>query len=132
MNELKDIQVLEDVKVMVDEFYGKIRKDELLGPIFDNIIQDRWPEHLEKMYSFWQTILLEERTYSGRPFVPHMHLPVEQEHFDRWLFLFSETVDELYSGQKAIIAKLQGKRMAEMFLLKINYFRENQQQTPLM
>ncbi|MFA7448204.1 MAG: group III truncated hemoglobin [Weeksellaceae bacterium] len=132
MSELKDIQVLEDVKVMVDEFYGKIRKDELLGPIFENIIQDRWPEHLEKMYSFWQTILLEERTYSGRPFVPHMNLPVEQKHFDRWLFLFSETVDELYSGQKAITAKLQGKRMAEMFLLKINYFRENQQQTPLM
>jgi hemoglobin len=132
MSELKDIQVLEDVKVMVDEFYGKIRKDELLGPIFENIIQDRWPEHLEKMYSFWQTILLEERTYSGRPFVPHMNLPVEQKHFDRWLFLFSETVDELYSGQKAITAKLQGKRMAEMFLLKINYFRENKQQTPLM
>lgn len=132
MSELKDIQVLEDVKVMVDEFYGKIRKDELLGPIFENIIQDRWPEHLEKMYSFWQTILLEERTYSGRPFVPHMNLPVEQKHFDRWLFLFSETVDELYSGQKAITAKLHGKRMAEMFLLKINYFRENQQQTPLM
>ena len=132
MSELKDIQVLEDVKVMVDEFYGKIRKDELLGPIFENIIQDRWPEHLEKMYSFWQTILLEERTYSGRPFVPHMNLPVEQKHFDRWLFLFSETVDELYTGQKATIAKLQGKRMAEMFLLKINYFRENQQQTPLM
>lgn len=132
MSELKDIQVLEDVKVMVDEFYGKIRKDELLGPIFENIIQDRWPEHLEKMYSFWQTILLEERTYSGRPFVPHMNLPVEQKHFDRWLFLFSETVDELYSGQKAITAKLQGKRMAEMFLLKINYFRENQQQNPLM
>lgn len=132
MSELKDIQVLEDVKVMVDEFYGKIRKDELLGHIFENIIQDRWPEHLEKMYSFWQTILLEERTYSGRPFVPHMNLPVEQKHFDRWLFLFSETVDELYSGQKAITAKLQGKRMAEMFLLKINYFRENQQQTPLM
>lgn len=132
MSELKDIQVLEDVIVMVDEFYGKIRKDELLGPIFENIIQDRWPEHLEKMYSFWQTILLEERTYSGRPFVPHMNLPVEQKHFDRWLFLFSETVDELYSGQKAITAKLQGKRMAEMFLLKINYFRENKQQTPLM
>lgn len=132
MSEKREIQVLEDVKEMVDQFYGKVREDELLGPIFESRIQDRWPQHLDIMYRFWQTILLEERTYSGRPFVPHMNLPVEKEHFDRWLFLFSETVDDLFTGQKAIVAKLQGKRMAEMFLMKITYFKENQQQTPLM
>lgn len=132
MKDIQDIQELEDVKAMVDQFYGKIREDQMLGPIFQNVIQDNWPEHLDKMYRFWQTVLLEERTYSGRPFVPHMNLPVQKEHFDRWLFLFRETVDELFSGHKAHAAKMQGQRMAEMFLLKINYFRENKQQTPLL
>jgi len=129
---MRDIEKLEDVKNLVDSFYGKVREDELIGHIFNDVIQDRWPEHLEKMYRFWQTILLEEHTYSGRPFVPHMKLPVEREHFNRWLELFFETVDELFAGKKADLAKWQGNRMAEMFQLKIAYFRENSQQTPLL
>ncbi len=132
MSELRDIESLDDVKFLVDTFYGKVRKDEFIGPIFDDVIQDRWSEHLEKMYRFWQTVLLGEHTYTGRPFVPHMKLPVEKEHFDRWLELFFETVDELYTGQKAELAKWQGNRMAEMFQLKIDYFRKNSQQTPLL
>lgn len=129
---MRDIENLDDVKLIVNQFYGKIREDELLGHIFENVIKDNWPEHLDKMYRFWQTVLLEERTYSGRPFVPHMNLPVEKEHFDRWLVLFRGTVDELFEGQKAHAAKMQGQRMAEMFLIKINYFNQNKQQTPLM
>lgn len=129
---MRDIEKLEDVKNLVDSFYGKVRQDELIGHIFNDVIQDRWPEHLEKMYRFWQTILLEEHTYTGRPFVPHMKLPVEREHFNRWLELFFETVDELFAGKKADLAKWQGNRMAEMFQLKIAYFRENSHQTPLL
>lgn len=132
MSELNDIKDLEDVKLMVNQFYGKIREDELLGPIFDEVIQNRWPEHLEKMYRFWQTVLLDERTYSGRPFIPHMNLPVDTHHFEHWLFLFNETVDELFKGTIATAAKLQGKRMAEMFNMKISYFKQNDSQTPLM
>jgi len=132
MDNLKDIETLQDIKLLVDEFYTKVREDELIGGIFNDIIQDRWPEHLEKMYSFWQTVLLGEHTYSGKPFVPHLKMPVEKEHFDRWLQLFFETVDRLYEGKKAELAKWQGNRMAEMFQLKIEYFRKNNQQTPLL
>ena len=128
---MNDIKELGDVKVLVDTFYGKVRKDEFLGQIFDNIIQDRWPEHLEKMYRFWQTVLLEEHTYHGSPFPPHLRMPVEAPHFDRWVELFTETVDELFEGEKAERAKWQGSRMAEMFLSKITYFRDNSL-TPLV
>ncbi len=131
MNDKKDIENLEDVKILVNTFYGKVREDDLIGVIFNDVIQDRWPEHLGKMYQFWQTILLEEHTYSGRPFPPHMRLPVEKEHFDRWLKLFFETVDELYKGKKTELAKWQGNRMAGMFQAKINYFRNHNEQTPL-
>ena len=67
----KDISDIEDIKLMVNAFYDQIRENEVLGPIFNGIIQDRWPQHLEKMYTFWQTILLEEHTYFGSPFPPH-------------------------------------------------------------
>ncbi|MFV0306031.1 MAG: group III truncated hemoglobin [Moheibacter sp.] len=132
MKDKKDITTLEDVKLLVNTFYGKVREDKLLKDIFDNVIQDRWPMHLEKMYRFWQTVLLGEHTYSGKPFIPHMELPVEQKHFAQWIELFYETVDDNFSGQKAQLAKWQGNRMAEMFLLKIEYFRENTQETPLL
>lgn len=131
MNDLKDIETLDDVMAMVDQFYGKIREDELLKDIFNNIIQDNWPEHLDKMYRFWQTVLLQERTYNGRPFIPHMTMPVEEKHFNQWVHLFHETVDELFSGTRAETAKWHGQRMANMFLSKIEYFRENNQQTPI-
>ena len=125
MNKQQDIETLDDIKVMVDEFYGKIRIDQLLGGIFNGTIKDRWPEHLEKMYRFWQTVLLEEHTYKGSPFLPHADLPVEQAHFDRWLLLFNGTVDEHFAGEKAERAKWQGARMAELFLSKIQYYRDH-------
>ena len=115
MNILKDIQDLDDIKLLVNTFYGRIRENDMLKDIFNNVIQDRWPQHLEKMYRFWQTVLLEERTYSGTPFVPHAKLPVEKEHFDQWVRLFNGTVDDLFAGEKAERAKWQGERMAEMF-----------------
>lgn len=127
----KDITTLDDIKLLVDSFYGKIRIDLLLGGIFNGVIKDRWPEHLEKMYTFWQTVLLEEHTYYGSPFLPHAKLPVDAEHFERWLMLFNETVDTFFEGDKATKAKWQGQRMAEMFLSKITYYRENNS-TPLI
>ena len=119
----KDITNIEDIKKLVDTFYSNVRKDELIGSIFDDKIGDRWPEHLEKMYRFWQTILLEEHTYSGSPFPPHKQLPIEKEHFTKWLEIFSETVTSLFRGPVADEAKLRGKIMAEMFNHKIEYFR---------
>lgn len=120
---LQDISNIEDIKRLVDTFYDKVQKDELIGPIFNDKIQDRWPEHLEKMYRFWQTILLEVHTYSGSPFPPHKHLPVDQSHFDRWMAIFKKTVDSLFEGKIAEEAKVRAANMAYMFNYKIEYFR---------
>lgn len=120
----KDIESIEDIKVLVDTFYGRVQKNDLIGSIFESKLVGRWPEHLEKMYKFWQTILLEEYSYSGRPFPPHAQLPVSQEHFDTWKHLFNTTVDELYAGKLAEEAKWRAERMAAMFLSKIEYFRD--------
>lgn len=121
----KDIETLDDVKRLVDSFYRKIREDDMLKDIFNNRISNKWPEHLDKMYRFWQTVLLEEHTYDGSPFVPHAKLPVDLEHFDRWLLLFYKTVDSLFEGEKATKAKWQGERMALMFHSKIEYYKNN-------
>lgn len=118
-----DLLDLNDIKLLVDTFYTNVRKNDLLAPIFNERIGERWPEHLEKMYKFWQTILLEEHTYHGSPFPVHMQLPVDQTHFNVWIQLFNQTVDELFVGTKAEEAKWRGAKMAEMFAYKIDYFK---------
>lgn len=126
MTQLTDITTLEDIKLLVDTFYSKVQKDPFIGPIFNEKIGNRWPEHLEKMYRFWQTILLEQHTYSGSPFPPHKQLPVAKEHFERWMEIFIETADGLFEGPLTEEAKLRAKNMAEMFNYKIEYFRNTE------
>lgn len=125
MTYASDITTLNDIKHLVDSFYTKVQKDSLIGDIFNRVIQDNWPVHLEKMYRFWQTVLLEEHTYSGSPFTPHAKLPIGKAHFERWLALFNQTVDELFKGEKADEAKWRANKMAELFQLKIEFYQNN-------
>ena len=125
--EKKEILTLDDIKLLVNTFYDKVREDTFIGPIFNERIQNRWPEHLAKMYTFWQTVLLGDHTYYGSPFPPHAQLPVEREHFERWLSLFSQTLNELFTGQKAEEAMWRADKMAEMFQYKIEHYRNNVQ-----
>ena len=122
---MRDIENIQDVQRMVNTFYAKIREDDMLGIIFNQNIQDRWPQHLDKMYRFWQTILLEEYTYDGRPFPPHAHLPIGKVHFDQWLSLFEETVHALFEGPKADEAIWRARKMATLFESKLDYIRHN-------
>lgn len=126
MKEKEDIINIEDIQTLVNTFYDKVRQDELLANIFNKIIGDRWDQHLEKMYRFWQTVLLKKHTYYGSPFKPHAALQVDKKHFSRWKALFFETVDEHFSGDKADEAKWRAGKMAEMFQMKINYHKSEQ------
>lgn len=119
MNEKNDIRNLKDIRLLVDSFYADVREDKLLGPVFNKRIEDRWPQHLDRMYTFWQTVLLEERTYFGAPFPVHRGLPVDFQHFDRWLELFVKTVDRHFTGRIAEEAKWRAGKMAELFEYKL-------------
>jgi hemoglobin len=122
MNAIRDIETLDDIKLLVDTFYTRVQGDELIGGIFLGAIKD-WPLHLDKMYRFWQTVLLEQHTYSGAPFAPHARLPIGKPHFERWLSLFKQTVEEYFSGPKASEALWRAGKMAEMFQHKLAYFQ---------
>lgn len=122
MTEITDI---EDIKLLVNTFYGKVRRDDQLADIFNNAIQNRWPEHLEKMYRFWQTVLLGDHTYYGSPFAPHAKLPIKPEYFDRWLSLFNRTIEEHFEGEKSVEAKWRASQMARMFQMKLDHYHEN-------
>lgn len=122
---MTDITDIEDIKLLVNTFYAKVRNDDQLAEIFNGVIQDRWPEHLEKMYRFWQTVLLGKHTYYGSPFASHAELPVQPAHFQRWLNLFNKTLEEHFDGEKAAEAKWRANQMAHMFQMKLDHYREN-------
>jgi hemoglobin len=116
---MTDITSEADIRRLVDAFYGKIRDDALLNPIFADVAQVEWDEHLPKMYAFWSGIVLGEPGYSGNPFAAHVVLPVGIEHFQRWLSLFQTTVDELFAGPLAKRAKDAAASIAHTFAMRM-------------
>lgn len=78
---------------LVHRFYAAVRKDPLLGPVFEARIAD-WGPHLQRMCAFWSSVALMSGRYHGQPMEKHMRLPVDAEHFDRWLTLFARTAEQ--------------------------------------
>jgi hemoglobin len=78
-----------------------------------------WSHHLPKMYAFWNGIVLGLGGYRGAPFPPHTVLPVGREHFERWVALFHETVDQLFAGAAATRAKNAAASIAHTFALRL-------------
>jgi hemoglobin len=86
----------EMIHAVVHGFYGKVRADAVLGPIFNRVIGEGWDHHLAKMCDFWSSVMLMSGRYKGQPMVAHMRLKmVRPEHFQRWLALFGETARAL-------------------------------------
>lgn len=123
---MNDISNKEDVKLFVDAFYTKVREDDLIGPVFaSKIAADKWGPHLERMYSFWNTVLFSVRDYSGNPFSKHADLPVKEAHFTRWIDLFTEIIDANFKGEVAEDAKSRATKMGYLFQKKIEYIQSN-------
>lgn len=107
-----DIQNQEDIVRLVDRFYDKVRGDSLLSPVFSHV---DWPAHLPRMYSFWASLLLGDRSYQGNPMLKHLRLPIREEHFDRWMQLFTETMEAEFDGPTADEALDRAKSIAQLF-----------------
>lgn len=117
----RQIESRKDIIQIVDSFYEKVRKDELIGPVFNEIAQVNWDEHLPKLYNFWADLILGTDSYNGRPFPPHLKLNLKPEHFERWLKLFNETIDENYQGLKAEEMRNRALRIAYNFSINLGF-----------
>lgn len=113
---MKEITEREDIVLMVNNFYEKVKKDDLLGPVFAHV---DWPNHLPVMYKFWSSMLLGEQSYQGNPFQKHVGLPISAAHFERWLELFHQTIDENFTGDSAIEAKDRARSIAGVWQYKL-------------
>jgi hemoglobin len=106
------------IERLVRGFYAKVRTDAVLAPIFEARIRD-WEPHLTQMFAFWSSVALMTGRYHGTPMVKHMPLPVDADHFDRWLDLFEATAREICSPQAAAHFIERARRIAASLELGI-------------
>ncbi|MGE0706008.1 MAG: group III truncated hemoglobin [Vicinamibacterales bacterium] len=111
-----DITDRRDVARLVNIFYDRVRADDLLGPIFDDVAHVDWSTHLPLMYDFWESVLFGTATFKGSPLEAHRALaqraPLTSGAFNRWIALFHQTVDDLFAGTMANHAKQSASRIA--------------------
>ena len=113
----------DNVRQLVDAFYGRVREDELLGPVFLKALGEDWTAHLERLSEFWSTIVLGTRSFHGNVYGTHMQLNgIEPAHFRRWLDLFEQSANELFEKEQAGQFMDMARRVASS--LQIGFFGE--------
>lgn len=120
---MRDIETRQDIEKLVNRFYGKVRKDQVIGYVFNDVMQVHWETHIPRIIDFWEAVLFRETLFDGNPLEKHLGVdrkePLERAHFDRWLMLFHQTLDELFQGEKAEEAKYRSVNIADVFLQHI-------------
>lgn len=115
----RDIETRDDCERLVRSFYGRALQDPIIGFLFTDVARLDLEAHVPRITSFWETILLGVQTYGGGAFRPHaalhMKAPLRRAHFDQWLNLWTATVDELFAGERAELAKAHAVRVARAF-----------------
>ncbi|MDQ0468620.1 group III truncated hemoglobin [Labrys wisconsinensis] len=106
------------IRRLVEQFYARARTDAAIGPIFAAAVAD-WDEHIARITDFWSSVMLRTGRYDGRPLRPHLRLPLEERHFDRWLALFEETARELCPPEVAALFLDRARRIADSFEMAI-------------
>jgi hemoglobin len=111
------------IVALVDAFYAKVRRDDVLAPVFERAIApDAWPVHLAKMYDFWSSVMLTTGRYKGNPLAVHLRVDgLEPGMFARWLALFRATAEEIFAPELAASFRLKSERIAESLKLGLFY-----------
>ena len=119
----KDISDRNDIERLVNSFYDRVKEDELIGYLFNDVAKVDWGLHLPIMYSFWEMMIFGTGGYKGDPMTKHIQLnqktKLDTTHFERWKSIFVETVDQHFEGEKASTAKDRAIHIANLMLFKV-------------
>lgn len=122
--EKHDIASRQDIETLIRTFYGRVRQHREIGPFFNETITD-WTEHINKLSDFWETNLFFKKAYKGNPLQAHISVDnnfdnsIEQAHFGNWLELWFSTIDDLFQGENAHLAKERARSMAHMIFIRL-------------
>lgn len=124
MPEKKDIQHREDLLLLMQAFYKKLLADDSISYLFTEVAKIDLAHHLPVLVDFWDSILFQADTYRKNAMQPHMVLhqqsPLQKHHFETWLRYFKSSVDELFEGEIAFLAKERATSIATVMQIKIS------------
>ena len=125
--DLKEIENRSDVETLVNKFYAKVLKDDLIGFFFKDVVHLNWDQHMPTMHDFWESTLFGLAKYRGNPMLKHIELnrksAMKAKHFDRWLSLWEETVKENFHGDIAEDAINKATQIGGLMKFKIENSR---------
>ncbi|MDO4223219.1 MAG: group III truncated hemoglobin [Acinetobacter sp.] len=114
-----------DVEFLVNQFYAVARQDAEIGDLFRMIADEQWPQHLQTIYRFWASLLLGEKSYYGNPKQVHWDLLQKQAmteaHFERWLAIWTATVEQYFTGERADEAIFRAKTIKTIMVKRLFY-----------
>ena len=126
---MTDLENRKDIELLVDAFYRKVIIDDQIGVFFTEVVKLDWNTHIPIMYDFWETTLLGKMKYKGNPMIKHLDLnrkmPLNQGHFERWLSLWEETLEENFQGIKAEEAVKKARQIGQLMQFKIGQDEKN-------
>jgi hemoglobin len=126
---MRDIETRGDIELLMQEFYEKVMKDGKIGFIFTDVAQLNLEHHLPIITDFWENVLFNTGKYTRNAMMPHFKLNAkvnfQSQHFERWLFLFNETVKENFSGKLADLACTRAKSIASIMQIKLQQSNES-------
>ena len=111
-----------EIRRLIPAFYARVRRDPMLGPVFDGIIDERWPAHIETVISFWLYVTRLDRSYNARNFIPaHIkHPAIRADLIPQWLALFRDAAEDLCSADSAVVLVDIAQRMASSLEISLN------------
>ena len=123
----KDIENRDDLLLLVKEFYKKLFNDPSISYIFTDVAQVDLNVHLPVLVDFWDMVLFQKDTYRKNAIQPHLQLhhqsPFTKQHFKTWLHYFTQTLDELFEGNIAFIAKERATSIATVMQIKMTQLK---------
>lgn len=125
----RDISTRKDIDTLVKVFYDKLLQDDLLKPIFEKMVLSNLEEHLKTIADFWDSILLDANNYRGNVTEKHFEVdkqfPLSKTEFDRWLQYWNATIDGLFVGEKAEMAKFRAQSIADIMQYKLEFVNKH-------
>lgn len=119
---MNDFESRKDVEFLVTEFYKRVLKDVEIAFFFTDVVAVDWEKHMPIMFDFWESIIFEKAIYKGNAMQAHVNLnqktKLEKQHFEKWLALFTATVDAHFAGPKAELAKSRALSIATVIQMK--------------
>lgn len=125
---MKNLETREEIEFLVNRFYDKVKTDQTIGYFFNDVANVDWNHHLPKMYAFWETLLLGNISYKGNPMAAHFPIneirAMEKKHFDHWVKLWTDTVNENFQGEMADMAIYKANNIANLMSHKMEIARK--------